>query len=190
MLFRSRNCSSTPVPLRGLGLANSLFAVNSRFNFGADDVLAPGGYKVIYCDDNVAAGASHAPFGLSAGGDKLYLTGLTANGGRMIVDSFAFGAQQRDVAQARLGCGGDWIASSPTPLAANAPNGWMTFASRDGSSFTLVFATEPNATYIVEQTGSLPASSWTASTPIVGDGIERVITQPIAGQQFFRVRKQ
>ena len=153
------------------------------------DSLNPGEHRVIYCDGTPASGPLHAPFSLSRQGDQLLLTGLSPNGAREWIDSVGFGPQQTDMALARLGCGGPWQNSTPTPRAANVPGTWLGLVSSNRASFTFVFTTTTNATYIVEHTDSLNAPVWTPLPPVRGDGIEKTVTQPLAQRRFYRVRR-
>jgi hypothetical protein len=184
-----RNRSTNAVPLRGVTLAQKFFGSGSRHVFGDDAVLLPGEHRVIYCDNRPTNGPLHAPFGLNRDGDELMLTGPAPNGARALLDHVGFGAQQADVALARLGSGGPWRSSIPTPHSGNVPGSWLGFASANDSAFTLAFPTTTNATYVVEHSDSLTSTAWKALPPIRGDGIERVVTQPMAKHRFYRVRR-
>jgi hypothetical protein len=181
-----RNCSATPVSLSGVSLGQKFFGSSERLFF-TNVTLAPGQHHVLYADNNTAQGPLHAPFGVSRNGDTLVLTGLTPNGSRFLIDNVTFGAQPADTAWARLGCGGPWRKSAPTPRAANAPGGWVALA--DAANFTLGFATDIGSTYTVEYTDTLPPTSWRALPTVNGNGLEQTITQPLGARRFFRVRR-
>ncbi|HEU0010647.1 MAG TPA: FG-GAP-like repeat-containing protein, partial [Verrucomicrobiae bacterium] len=184
-----RNCSMQPVSLRGVTLAQQFFGNGSRYRFGESDALNAGEHRVIYCDGTTTNGPLHAPFSLSRDGDALVLTGLTTNGARTLLDSVAFGPQQTDVALARLGCGGPWRSTTPTPRAGNIAASWLGAPSADGSTFTLAFPTTTNGSYIVQFTDSLSAPSWQSLPAIPGNGLEKTVTQQSVSQRFYRVRR-
>jgi hypothetical protein len=183
-----RNCSTNTVPLRGVTLAQRFFGNSGRYTFGDGDALQPGEHRVIYCDNLPARGSLHAPFALNREGDYVVLTGAADAGARALIDSVEFGVQAPDAAWARLGCGGAWRSTTPTPRAGNVPGAWLGFVSDDGLGFTFAFPTTTNRSYVVERTDSLTPPSWTAMPPIRGDGIEKVLTQPLAPRKFYRVR--
>ncbi len=183
-----RNYSANPVPLRGITLAQNFFGNGSRYSFGDGAVLLPGEHRVIYCDTRPTNGPLHAPFALNRDGDELMLTGPAMNGARAMLDYIAFGAQQADVALARLGSGGPWRSTAPTPGACNVPGAWLGLVSANRNAFTLAFPTTTNATYVVEYAASPASPVWQSLPPIRGDGIEKVVTQPVANRRFYRVR--
>jgi len=182
-----RNCSDTPVSLDGLGLSQNFFANNSRFAFSNGMVLNPGEHLVVFCDNSPAVGPLHAPFKINRLGDKLTLTGMAANGSRTFIDTVVFGPQTTNVAYARLGCGGEFVRTSPTPRAGNVPGAWLGLVHTNGQ-FTFAFPTITNQIYRVQYKDSLNISNWTSLVPMMGDGIERVLTEPLGSQRFYRVR--
>jgi hypothetical protein len=182
-----RNCSDTPVSLNGLGLSQNFFANSSRFAFSNSMVLNPGQHLVVFCDDNPAVGPLHAPFKINRLGDRLTLTGMGANGARTFIDTVTFGPQTTNVAYARLGCGGEFMTSAPTPRAANVPGAWRGIVRTNGQ-FTFAFPTITNQIYRVQYKDSLSISNWTSLVPIMGNGVERVLTEPLGSQRFYRVR--
>lgn len=184
-----RNCSTQPVSLHGVTLGQEFFGNGSRYAFNENDKLNAGEHRVIYCDGTTTNGPLHAPFSLSRDGGTLLLTGVTTNGARTLLDSVAFGQQQTDVALARLGCGGPWRSTTPTPGAANIAGSWLGVPSADGSSFTLAFPTTTNGSYVVQFADSLSPASWQSLPPIPGSGLEKTITQPAVTHRFYRVRR-
>jgi hypothetical protein len=183
-----RNYSANPVSLTGVALSQKFFAGNARYTFPTNRVLAPGEHLVVFCDDNPAAGPYHAPFKINRDGGELNLTCLANNGARCLIDQVVFGAQTNDVAWARLGRSGTWRRSVPTPRTANVPGTWLGLVETNGA-FTLAFPTSPNVAYTIEQTDSLNPPGWTPLPAVQGDGLEKVITQPMTHHRFFRVRR-
>jgi hypothetical protein len=169
-------------------LSQKFFDNGARYTFADGDVLTPGEHRVIYCDGTRTNAALHAPFSLNRQGDQVLLTGPAPNGARQFIDSVSFGPQQTDVAFARLGCGGPWQNSAPTPRAPNVGT-WLGVVSTNRTTFTFVYTTTTNATYVVEYADSLNTPVWTALPPVHGDGIEKSVTQPLAQRRFYRVRR-
>lgn len=184
-----RNASASPVSLRGVSLAPKFFGNGTRHNFPEGDVLQPGECRIVYCDSRPTSGPAHAPFGLSREGDELMLTGPGPNGARTLLDHVAFGPQQPDIALARLGAGGAWRNTAPTPFAANMAEPWLGWINPSDLSFNLAFPTTTNATYAVEASASLATQSWQPLTLIPGDGVEKIVKQPMQERHFFRVRR-
>ncbi len=117
------------------------------------------------------------------------LTGPSSSGARALFDHIAFGAQRSDIALARLGAAGSWRSTVPTPRRANMAEPWLGWTSFADLSFSLAFPTTTNATYTVEATESLTAPNWRPVSEAPGDGIEKIVRQPMAERQFLRVRK-
>jgi hypothetical protein len=185
-----RNCSTNPIFLKGIGLGSRFLASSSRYAFGSGDALLPGEHRVVYCDNKPTRSSLHAPFVLNRGGGDLVLSGTSSHGARVWIDAVTFGAQSNDVAWARLGCGGPWWTTTPTPGSNNVAGSWLGLVSSNRTEFSLVFPTATNRTYTVEFTDSIGPSGWTALLPIAGDGIERVVTRPMADHRFYRVRRE
>jgi hypothetical protein len=181
-----RNCGTTPLVLDGVGLALKLFGTGSRFTWPAGTTLDPGEHRVVICDDSVET-SGIAPFTLDKDGAEIYLTATTPNGARMVVEVVNYGAQDEDVAFARMGCGGSWLKTAPTPATQNVTNGWRAFV--ENNRFTLVFPTTTNNSYRVESTDSLTPPSWIPQAPAAGTGIERAVVQPMEPKRFFRVQR-
>ena len=182
-----RNISPSPVSLDGIGLAHQVGDV-SRFYFPTGSVLPPGGYVVVYCDKHPEQGALHAPISLSRHGDLIVLTGTTTNNSIVLYDSVEFGEFPPDQAYARLGAGGAWRRTVATPYICNMVEPWLTFATNN--LFTLAFPTTTNTTYSVEHAPDLnPPVIWTAITTFPGDGIEKLIPEPMSSGGFYRVRR-
>jgi hypothetical protein len=168
------------------------FGGGSRYLFPDSALLAPGEHTLIYCDQNPEAGAGHAAFGLNRGGDRLSLAATSAGGARSFIDEVVFGPQLPDRALARLGCSGLWRAITPTPGRPNVPGTWLGMVEEPSGSFVLAFPTTTNASYVVEYTDALGPGpiQWTSLPSLSGDGIEKVVPQPLGTQRYYRVRKE
>ncbi len=182
-----RNISTNAIPLTGVALGQKFFGNSGRLAF-TNVTLAPGQHYVIFADNNPAQSAQHAPFKMNRDGDQLVLTGTSANGTRVLIDTVTFGPQQANVAWARLGPEGLWRRTSPTPYAANVPRGWDLYI--EPSMLVFGFATTNGFNYVVEHTDNVASTNWTALPAIRGDGLERTVTQPTGPSRFFRVRRQ
>jgi hypothetical protein len=182
-----RNCSSSPVALGQLEIAQDFFGSNSRFHFPSDDVLQPLEHRVIFCDTAGQLGAMHAPFRLNRAGDHLVVTARGPNGGRLLVDWVNFDTQRPDVALARLGCGGSWFALPATPATPNVVSGWFGLVSPDGRTFTIALATAPGKTYYLEESATLSPVMWRPLPAIAGDGIEKAVTAPLQRERYYRM---
>jgi hypothetical protein len=184
-----RNCSTNPIPLKGVGLARSFFATGSRFLFSDSDILLPGEHRVIYCDGDSSRGAAHAPFTLTRSGDRIVLTGTGSSGARTLIDSVDFGAQTDDLSWARLGCSGEFRRTTPTPRSGNMVESWLGLVSPDRTLFTLVFPTQLSRRYTVEYTDSLGAP-WQTLAQYVGTGVEQLVYDETGARRFYRVRSE
>jgi hypothetical protein len=184
-----RNTSDAPVSLAGIAVAQNLFGKSDRFSFSNPASLAPGQHVVISADANTNSGALHAPFKINKAGDRIVLTGVDANGARMLIDSLAFGPQVTDVALARLGAGGPWRKTTPTPGTGNVARTWDALVQTNGY-ITIGFPSASRSSYVVEYKDQLIGGPWTSMSPIRGDGIEKTITEAIESRRFYRVRQQ
>ena len=182
-----RNCSAKPVSLAGVTLAQKFFGGSGRVAF-TNGTLAAGQHLVIFADNNSKQGPLHAPFKMNTAGDQLILTGETANGGRYFIDSVRFGPQVENVAVARLGCGGPWVASTPTPRVSNVSGPWRGVVR--ANTFLLAFPTRLGASYTVEFKDNLKVTNWTPMPTSAGSGLEQTVEGPLGRQQFFRVRER
>jgi hypothetical protein len=184
-----RNYSRTPVPLSGLALTKQ-FGDNSVFFFPTGRVLQPGEHFLVLCDGNSSEGALHAPFTLKSSGDQVLLLDFSTNGAAILADSTSFGPMPTDLAWARLGAQGPWQNATPTPLSENLTSPFWDAISINETArvFRLGFPTVAGKSYIVEETASLATPLWNTVINFAGDGIERLLTWPLEGQRFFRVR--
>jgi hypothetical protein len=116
------------------------------------------------------------------------MTGETAHGARYFIDSVSFGPQGTNVAWARLGCGGPWVTSTPTPRAANIASPWRGILR--SNSFLFAFLTRSGANYTVEFKDDLNAPFWNPTPTTTGIGLEQTVEVPLGAQRFFRVREE
>jgi hypothetical protein len=82
--------------------------------------IEPGGFYLVWLDDQVDQGLNHATFKISKDGEKLRLSGRPSSGFQLI-DSVNFGPQETDISLGRQADGGPvWIPfPSPTPNFSN-----------------------------------------------------------------------
>lgn len=186
-----RNTGLVPLALGGFSLSQQI-GENARYQFPPGTVLPPGGHFLVFCDNDPERGPQHAPFRLRQEGELLMLTGLTTNNSRTLVDWVSYPTQNVDQAFARLGAGGDWWKTTPTPGTGNVATAWIAFrqATDTGEVFTLAFPTTTNALYTVQTAPTLaPGGAWTNQLTLTGDGIEKVIRLPLTPAGFVRVRR-
>ncbi len=182
-----RNTSAARVPLAGVGLSQTFFGNGDRMVLTNVPSLAAGQHLIIYADAKPNQGPMHAPFKLSPAGEELFLTGTTARGARFLIDHLAYGPQARNTASARVGPGGPWVATSPTPAAGNIAGAWKSVLQP--GTFTLAYPTRNDRSYVVQYSDN-PGTNWTSLPARPGLGVEQVITQPTQSRRFYRVREQ
>ncbi len=79
--------------------------------------IAPGGFLVVWCDEDEGQSGYHSNFKLSAGGEFI---ALLAADGVTVLDSLSFGEQTADVSWGRRPDGSsNWKELTPTPGSAN-----------------------------------------------------------------------
>ena len=183
-----RNYGPNPVSLGNMSLAPKLFGNDSRIRFTNTLVLDPGQHLVFYADDNEDQGPLHAPFQLDKDGGRIVLAGTGPRGARIPVETLIFGQQSTNRAWARLGSGGPWRETTPTPFAPNISGGWDGLVA--SNRFVFGFLTEPNVSYVVEQSDSIVKPVWRALPAVSGDGVEKTVSVPLQDKGFFRVRRQ
>jgi hypothetical protein len=183
-----RNTSTNPVSLAGVQLSQRFFGNSERLTFSNGFTLGPGQHLVVFADNDAGLGQLHAPFKVNRDGDELFLTMPTSNGGRALIDNVAFGPQGENVAWARLGRGGIWRTTEPTPRAANLPRGWA-ITETDGLML-FGFAPPAGSKYKVEFAPDLESGLWFTIDSGVGTGVEQTATRPRGKQGFFRVRPE
>jgi hypothetical protein len=192
-----RNISTNEFPLRGIALSQQM-GDNSRYLFPETYVMAPGEHFLVFCNNTPDRGTNHAPIGLSSGGDTVMLTGLTTNKSRTLIDLVSYGPQAANVAWARLGAGGAFRTTTPTPtngniapvLTGDVDRAWVGQVRTNGSVLEGVFGipTRQGVPCTVEYSSALGPLNWITLETFVGDGIERVYTWPLTNATFFRWR--
>jgi hypothetical protein len=160
---------------------------NSRIGF-TNGTLAAGQHLVLFADNNSKQGPLHAPFKMNTAGDQLTLTGQTATGGRYLIDSDSLGAQTNNISWARLGCGGSWVPSTPTPREGNVSGSWRTLVR--SNNFVLAFPTRAGANYTVQFKDDLKSVESTSLPAALGLGLEQIVEVPVGTTRFFRVREE
>ncbi|MEM6326231.1 MAG: CotH kinase family protein [Bacteroidota bacterium] len=113
------NASAASVSLAGLFLTDDLSRPD-RFAL-PDTTVAPGGFVIVWADDDEDQGPMHAPFRLSADGEDAALFEPDGSGGFTLVSGITFGPQETDVSYGRVTDGGiTWTRfGDPTPGASN-----------------------------------------------------------------------
>ncbi len=137
------NPSATATVLVGLVLTDGGTPPNTfTFPAGTPD-LAPGAFRVIYADTDIAAG--HTGFGIKQSGDSVTLKSSTG----VVIDTISFGAQLADYSIGRRSTDAAWDLCVPTfgsanIVAAQSPsvgvqiNEWLT-DERVGTDFIELF---------------------------------------------------
>jgi len=108
------NLGSSQVALGGYGLSDTT-EMPARWLFPSGTVIGPGGYLIVWADNDEGQTGIHTNFKLSGEGEQIVLS-LNGN----ILDQVAFGPQTDNVAMARVPNGtGPFVTQAPTPLANN-----------------------------------------------------------------------
>ena len=116
------------------------------------------------------------------------MTSTETNGARLLADAVTFGPQTSDRAWARLGPGGPFRTTQPTPRLPNV-NGWESVVSWELGTFGLAFPTTTNGSYVVQFKDTLNAAAWSSMPPLAGNGLEQIVTQEIGRERYYRVRR-
>lgn len=104
------NNSNQPKDISGFFLTDNPTKLN-KWQFPANTVIPPGGYFIVWADEDSSQGAYHCNFKLSASGEQLWLL----NPALEIVDSVSWGQQVTDMGYARVPNGtGPFIIQQPT----------------------------------------------------------------------------
>lgn len=125
------NAEPTSIDLGGRYLTDNL-ADRTKWEIPAGVTIEPGGYLVIWADDEPEQGPLHATFKLGAGGEAV---GLFDRAGNQLaqIDAVTFGAQETGRSEGRAPDGSACRQFfSPTPMSAN-PLGVADLASPIGS---------------------------------------------------------
>ena len=97
--------------------------------FPSASLMAPGGYRLLYCNSSLPPSANNTGFSLNASADSVFLFSPLTNGGGLI-DGISFGLQTPDFSIGRTPNGtGTWALNVPTPAALNNAAGLGTLAS-------------------------------------------------------------
>lgn len=87
-----RNCSGSPVPLRGVSLSHRFLGGSGRYAFADAEVLGPAESRVVFCDNQPEQGPLHAAFTLDSEGDRVVLAGTSVAGARFPIDEGTMGS--------------------------------------------------------------------------------------------------
>jgi hypothetical protein len=111
------NASSQAVSVAGMYLTDDMTNA-TKWKIPTGYSIPAYGQLLIWCDEDGGQGPLHANFKLAAGGEEI---GLFATDGQTLLDTFAFGQQEADIATGRLADGGaQWVTFPvPTPSTLN-----------------------------------------------------------------------
>jgi len=114
------NAGTTPLSLDGLYLSDR-FESADKWPIPAGITLAPGGYLLIWCDEDPQDGPLHASFKLSGDGEQIVLFADNAHA-NVPIDEIVFGPQTPDISYGRFPDGADtWTTfTTPTPGGSNS----------------------------------------------------------------------
>lgn len=159
------NLGAASVSLAGLYLSDRLDDPTMWMLPAVD--LGPGGFVLIWCDEDAGQGPLHANFKLSADGESVGLFASLADGNQLI-DAVTFGPQSTDVSLGRAGDGtGPWVPfTTPTPGASNQPSSAVGEPDAAGASLGLGRPWPNPAAGDVSIAGRLPATAHDASLRI------------------------
>jgi len=92
----------------------------TKWQFPAGTTIPPGGYLLVWCDEDAGQGPLHAGFKLNRDGEEIGLFADDAHG-NVPLDTIIFGPQQEDVSYGRQPDGADtWdFLDPPSPGASN-----------------------------------------------------------------------
>jgi hypothetical protein len=94
-----------------------------KFVFAPDTTLLPGGFFLVYCNNNLPGSPTNTGFSLGASGGSLFFFNSPTNGGGLI-DSLTYGLQTPDVSIGRVPNGsGVWTLTVPSPGTPNTAAG-------------------------------------------------------------------
>jgi len=113
------NGSAVTVMLDGMYLTDNL-SEPTKWQIPAGTTIPPGGYLLVWCDEDTGQGPLHAGFKLNRDGEEIGLFADDAHG-NVPLDSIVFGPQQENVSYGRRPDGADtWdFLSPPTPGTGN-----------------------------------------------------------------------
>ncbi len=111
------NEGNTTIDLSGLRLSDKLTSPG-KYTFPSGTTLAAGAWLAVYANNSDGTPGIHTGFGLDQDGEGVFLFNKTSAGGALL-DSVEFGAQLADYSLGRLGNGGEFVLTQPTPGATN-----------------------------------------------------------------------
>ncbi len=152
------NPSTNTINLEGLSISDSIIDPQ-RWVFPAGVTVGSQSYLIVKFDSDSPASTNAEPilntgFGLSAGGDQVYLFAKAEDGGD-VLDSVAFGIQAADFTISRVPeVFGDWRLTFPTLRAVNVPatvgsagnlkiNEWLANPTGNNNDFFEIYNPEP-----------------------------------------------
>jgi len=114
------NAGPDTLQLGGKHLTDNL-TLPTKWTF-PDTSIAPGGFLLVWCDEDQIQGPLHTNFKLSASGEEIGLFEADSNG-VVPIDTYVYGPQTTDVSEGRLPDGSeDWVFfTTPTPGQPNEP---------------------------------------------------------------------
>jgi hypothetical protein len=112
------NPTAQPVMMTGKYLTDKATSL-TKWKFTQPGlIIPPGGYLMVWCDEEPLQSGVHAGIKLSAGGEFI---AVTDSDGVTVLDSLSFGPQRTNISFGRSPNGSAaWGAMDPTPLAANS----------------------------------------------------------------------
>ena len=111
------NPTDQPLNLAGLYLTDDLSELTKWQFSDSMDVIMPGDYLLIWCDEDISQGNQHTNFKLSADGETVV---LTSGNGITIIDSISYGTQISNQSFGRIQDGeSEWGILYPTPAYSN-----------------------------------------------------------------------
>ncbi len=116
------NSGAYPINVAGMYLTDNLSAPTKwriQGDYRGTNIIPPGGYLLIWADNDTTDAGLHANFKLSADGEEI---GLFDIDGSTLIDSVAFGDQTTDISYGRYPDASDnWrFLAEPTPAAENS----------------------------------------------------------------------
>ena len=117
------NAGTEPVDIGGLYITDKLDQPTYyQIPAGKPDstTIPPGGFLVLWCDEDLEQGVLHVNIKLKGGGEQI---GLYKADGITPIDTLTYGAQASNISYGRMPDGGpDWVFfPNPTPGASNIP---------------------------------------------------------------------
>jgi hypothetical protein len=199
-----RNPGTETLTLADLEIGENMFGGSGRTKFSEallatyplDDVsMPPGRHRLIFCDDETWGSPTlfHSAFKLNAeSGGRIFLFQRTPSGTLDIVDFALFPPLDADVACARIGVAGRFLCVPPTPGRTNITANTllpMVELGESGPRLLLGVPTQRGLPVNLFSNDTLHGGEWWPLLPgQVGDGYERLVSEPAAEtQRFYRL---